>query len=257
MHNEGLLNPGLLIGFLLVFSRVAAAFVFAPLPGLKTGADVAKVALAGAVTLSLFGQWPVADNLQGSTLQLAGAVFEELVFGLAAGLMIAFLTEAFQMGAQIVSLQAGFSFATTIDPASQSDSGILVVVTQLFAGLLFFSLGLHREVIRTFAFSLSEHPAGAPFPAAAAAGILHMGSAIFSTGLRLAFPVVALLLLADIALALVGRLNAQLQLVTLAFPVKILLALGLLVALVSVYSIVFQSSATHLLRALYSLSNRS
>ena len=49
---------------------------------------------------------------------------------------------------------------------------------------------------------------------------------IFSLGMRLALPVVALLTLVDLALALVGRLNAQLQLVLLAFPVKMLATLA-------------------------------
>ena len=253
MHAEGLLNPGLLIGFLLVFSHIAAAFVYAPLPGLKSGTDAAKIVLSGAVALSVFSQWPSVPELQQSMLRLAGAVLAELVFGLAAGLLIAFVVEAFQMGAQIASLQAGFSFATTIDPTSQADSGILSVAAQLFAGLLFFSMGLHREVIRAFALSLAAHPPGSAFPSSAGAGILHMGSGIFSTGLRLAFPLIALLLLADIALALVGRLNSQLQLLTLALPIKILLALGLLFTLTGVYTTVFRSSTDQMARALRSL----
>jgi flagellar biosynthetic protein FliR len=41
----------------------------------------------------------------------------------------------------------------------------------------------------------------------------------------LALPVVALLVMVDVALALMGRLNQQLQLLHLAFPAKMLTAL--------------------------------
>jgi len=41
--------------------------------------------------------------------------------------------------------------------------------------------------------------------------LIHTCAAIFSVGVRLALPVVALLILVDIALPLMGRLNAQLQ----------------------------------------------
>ena len=51
---------------------------------------------------------------------------------------------------------------------------------------------------------------------------------MFTTGIRLALPAVALLVLVDIALALLGRLHAQLQLLTLSFPVKMLAALAML-----------------------------
>jgi flagellar biosynthetic protein FliR len=48
---------------------------------------------------------------------------------------------------------------------------------------------------------------------------------MFSTGVRLALPVVAVLVVVDISLALLGRINAQLQLLSIAFPIKMLLAL--------------------------------
>ena len=47
-------------------------------------------------------------------------------------------------------------------------------------------------------------------------------------GVRLALPVVALLVMVDVALALLGRLNQQLQLLSLAFPAKMLTALVVL-----------------------------
>jgi flagellar biosynthetic protein FliR len=55
-----------------------------------------------------------------------------------------------------------------------------------------------------------------------------LGAILFSVGVRLALPVVALLVMLDVALALLGRLNAQLQLLSLAFPVKMLTALVVL-----------------------------
>jgi flagellar biosynthetic protein FliR len=51
---------------------------------------------------------------------------------------------------------------------------------------------------------------------------------MFSTALRLALPVLALMVMIDIALALLGRINAHLQLLTVAFPAKMLVALALL-----------------------------
>jgi flagellar biosynthetic protein FliR len=51
---------------------------------------------------------------------------------------------------------------------------------------------------------------------------------MFSTGLRLALPVVAVLVMADISLALLGRVNSQLQLLTIAFPVKMAVGLCIL-----------------------------
>ena len=80
--------------------------------------------------------------------------------GIAVGLAVAFLTEGFQMGAQIISLQAGYTFATTIDPTSGADSAVLLTIAQLAAGLLFFATGLDRQILLAFAQSLSTQVPG-------------------------------------------------------------------------------------------------
>jgi flagellar biosynthetic protein FliR len=141
---------------------------------------------------------------------------------------VAFILEVFVMAAQMLSLNAGFSFAQTIDPSTQAESGVLLVFAQLVVGLLFFSLGLDREVIRSLAYSLDIHPAGAWLTRSSAEALLRLGGGMLTLAVRLALPGIALLVLADIALGLLGRINAQLQLLTLAFPLKMMGALVLL-----------------------------
>ncbi len=52
---------------------------------------------------------------------------------------------------------------------------------------------------------------------------------MFSTGLRLALPVIAVLIMADISLALLGqRVNSQLHLLAIAFPLKMVVGLCIL-----------------------------
>ena len=70
-----------------------------------------------------------------------------------------------------------------------------------------------------------------------------LGSGIFSTGLRLALPLIALLFLIDLSVGLLGRLNAQLQLIALAFPVKMLAAVAGLSFLVMLMPQLFQQFA--------------
>jgi flagellar biosynthetic protein FliR len=129
----------------------------------------------------------------------------------------------------MMGLQAGYGFATTIDPNTQADSTVLVIFSQLAAGLLFFATGVDREILRIFARSLETWPAGTFVLTRGAAGqVVSVGSTMFSTGLRLALPIIAILVMVDISLALLGRVNAQLQLLTIAFPVKMMIGLAML-----------------------------
>jgi flagellar biosynthesis protein FliR len=244
MPGELTLSLETLFGFLLVLARVGGALVFVPLPGMNAGPEPPRVVLILGFTLALFPLWPAVVAPDLAIGQLAVWLLAEAAFGSAVGLAVALLIETLVVAAQTFSVQAAYSYASTIDPATQADSNVLLVFAQLVAGLLFFSLGLDREILRVFAHSLAAYPPGAfVLKLSTAEMLLHLGSAMFSTGLRLALPVVVLLMLVDIALALMGRMHAQLQLIALAFPVKMLATLAFLAIVVAFFLPVFRAAA--------------
>ncbi|HXN46339.1 MAG TPA: flagellar biosynthetic protein FliR, partial [Bryobacteraceae bacterium] len=128
-----------LYGFLLALARVGGALSFVPLPGFSAGPDAARILLAIALTVGLAPLAPAValpDPLAGGILV---AVASEAAFGLAVGLAVAILIESLLVAAQIFGLQAGYSYASTVDPTTQADSNVMVVFSQLAGGLLFFS----------------------------------------------------------------------------------------------------------------------
>jgi flagellar biosynthesis protein FliR len=222
------LSLGTLYGFLLVLARISGALVFVPMPGMKGVADPARAALALGFTLALMPLWPLVPGPYEAA-RLAGSAVAEAAEGMSIGVAVAIAMETFTMGAQVLGLQAGYAFAATVDPNTQADSGVLLVLAELVAGMLFFALGLDREVLRLFAESLIKAPPGVyRFGPAAGMAMIRLGSAMFSLGVRVALPVVALLVMVDVALALLGRINSQLQLLHLAFPAKMLTGLMVL-----------------------------
>jgi flagellar biosynthetic protein FliR len=249
MGTELKLEIGTLYAFLLVLARVSGVFVFVPLPGIKAGPDIIRVALATSITLALMPLWPVIPSVGLSFGTLIGWLLVEAGLGIGVGIAVGFLAEIFQMGAQILSLQAGYSFASTIDPTSGADSSVMLSIAQTVAGLLFFATGLDHQVLLAFSQSLSAHPPGqVTLSTSMLNQVIQAGSAMFSTGLRLVLPLLALLLIVDMSLALLGRLNSQLQLITLAFPVKMLVTLGLLTWLLLVFPKVFTQATGPVLR---------
>jgi flagellar biosynthetic protein FliR len=226
MPTELTLSAGTLYAFLLVLARVSGALVFVPLPGFRGAVEPARVALALSFTLALAARWPAVDPQAVSAGTLLAWAAADAAIGIAIGISLAIVMECFALAAQVLGTQAGYAYASTIDPNSEADSGVLLVVAQLMAGLMFFALGLDRELLRLFAGTLESIPPGAYVLEPASAGaVIRLGTMLFAFGVRLAMPVVALLLLVDVALALLGRLNQQLQLLSLAFPVKMLVAL--------------------------------
>lgn len=225
MRGELVLSISTLLGFLLTLVRVAGVFVFVPIPGMSQNPRPVRVVLALSIAVALFPYWPhLPDEVSGG--QLTVWLLSEAALGIGVGLAVAFIAEGFYMAAQVMGLQAGYAYASMVDPNSNADSSVLVIFAELTAGLLFFALGLDREVIRIFARSMEIAPAGSlELSRSAGAQLILMGGTMFSTGVRLALPVVAVLLLVDISLALLGRVNSQLQLLTIAFPLKMLVGL--------------------------------
>jgi flagellar biosynthesis protein FliR len=226
MPNNLTLSLSSLFGFLLTLARVSGAIALVPLPGMQAVPGPARVILACGIALALVARWPSVDGSAVGLTDLAGWAVAEAAVGLAIGVAVAMVLETFAMGAQILGLQAGYGYASAVDPATEADSGLLLILARLTAGSLFFAAGFDREVIRLFARSMELVPPGRwVFSGASAEPVIRLGASLFSVGARIAMPVIALLLMVDVALALMGRLNQQLQLLSLAFPAKMLTAL--------------------------------
>jgi len=241
-----------MIAFLLVLARVSGLITFLPIPGFRSAPEVIRIVLVLAITIALFPVWPSLPDEAPALGELVKWVFAEAGFGLLIGVAIAFLTEGFQVAAQVLGLQAGYGYASTIDPSTQADAALLQVFMGLVTGVLFFTTGTDRALIRVLAASFERFPAGSWFTSPATLdAMVRLGSGMFTVGLRLALPVAALLLLIDLALALLGRIQQQMQLLSLSFPVKMLAALGMLAALAPVIARLFEGSASRTLEVLW------
>jgi flagellar biosynthesis protein FliR len=229
-----------LYGFLLVLARVSGVIVMVPIPGVSAGTSSSRIILALALTIALLPVWP-APAAEGPVVgTLLRWIVSEAAFGLTMGVAVAFLLEGVQMAAQIIGLQAGYSFASTVDPTTQADTTSLQVLSQLLAGSLFFAFGFDRQVIRILARSFAAIPGGTYALNSSIVGtVTRLGSAIFVTGLQLAAPVLALMLLLDIAFAVLGRLQTHLQLLSLSFSIKMLIGLSFLTGILSFFPAVF------------------
>lgn len=255
MHASLTLSPPLVYGFLLVLARVSGVMAFVPIPGLSAGPAASRIVLSVALTIALFPVWPAPDFAGPMAARMLGWMAAEAAFGLTVGLAVAFLLEGVQMAAQMIGLQAGYSFASTVDPSTQADTTSLQITAQLMAGSLFFAFGFDRQLIRILAKSLASAPAGTyTLNNNIVESIARLGGGIFTTGLQLAMPVLALLLLMDIAFAVLGRLHSQLQLLSLSFSIKMLVGVAFLSAILAFFPAIFAktgAAAFHtLLRAL-------
>lgn len=248
VHGTLNLPIAVIYSFLMVLARVSGAMIFVPLPGVRNAPEPVRIILILAITMTLYPVWP-AIPVNASIVEFGGWVAVEAGFGLCIGLLVGFLSDALLLFGQICGLQAGYSFASTIDPETQADAPVLSSIAQTVGSLLFVTLGLHRYVIRIFAESLqSQPPTKMLLNPRWSEVVVHAAGTLFSTALRLSLPVLALLIMVDLTLALLARINAQLQLLPLAMPMKMLAALALLSVLLMVFPSVYSDYAKQMFR---------
>jgi flagellar biosynthetic protein FliR len=225
-------EKGTALGSLCVLFRLSGMFVVVPIPGLRLVPAPIRASCALLLALAVFSARPVAFPSTPSAGHFLLIALGEIGLGLLAGVIAGLLGDLLLLAVQTFALQAGYSYASSIDPNSEADSNVLQSFAQLASTLLFFQMGMPATLLRAFERSLSSWPPGAFWhgqePAAA---LIQFGATVFELALRLALPFAGLLLLTDLTLALLGRLNSQLQLLSLAFPVKMLGSLALFAAL--------------------------
>lgn len=232
MSDEWASLDRVVVGFLLVLARVSGVVALAPVPGWKRSPEPARVLLAFCLTMALLPAWPRKLPKDFTTGSILIAILQESSLGLTFGVGASIFMESFILAAQMFGLQAGYAYASTIDPTSEADAGVLQVMSQLSASLLFFSMRLDDFILRALAGSFETYAPGTwSLNWRHADAIIILGTEMWKTAIRLALPLIALLLMLDIALALMSRVQAQLQLLTLAFPAKMLMTLATLAVL--------------------------
>jgi len=259
MPAELQINYAGVLGFLYAFARISSVCAFLPLAAYRATPEPGRIVLSFAFTVMLrsFWQSPIAGEITFG--RIARGVVTEAAIGLAIGISLAVVLEIFQFAAQVTSLQAGLGYASTIDPTSGADSTVLLTVAQITAGVLFFVSGADQLLVRALAESLRLRPLESfSIQPHWSLAIAQSCGSIFRAGLRMATPVVTLLLLADVSMAALGRLQPQLHLIGMTMPVKLAGTMLILALCISVYPSFVDSMITtwaHLVHGIVGQAN--
>lgn len=245
MGGEAIFSYATLFGFLYTLARISGVLAFLPFAVFKAAPEPARIILSLAMTLLLRTSWQAPVTVNVSIGRIIVGLLSEAALGLAIGVALAIVIEVFQMAAQVVSLQAGLGYASTIDPTSGADSTVLLIMAQLTAVLLFFTSGADRLLVKALAESLRlAPPESFTLHKQWAAALIQFAGTIFSSALRLAAPLIALLLLADASLAILGRVQQQLHLISLTMPLKLVATMLVLSATAALQPGFFESLMT-------------
>lgn len=207
-------------GLMLPLARILGMISSAPL--FSNGAVPVRIRLAVglAAAMAIVPALPPLPAIDpGSGLGLAIFV-QQILIGVAIGFVMRLVFAAVDVAGELIGLQMGLSFATFFDPQAGGQTGVLAEFIGLLASLLFLALGGHLLMIDVMVRSFEWLPIR-PEPVFAigwreAAGT---GALLFAAGLLLALPLVAALLITNIAMGVLTRAAPQINLFAVGFPI--------------------------------------
>jgi flagellar biosynthetic protein FliR len=203
------------------FVRILALFSSAPLLYHRAIPHRLKIAFAAIATLV------IAPSLPPASGDPAWLLVQQLLIGLAIGLGLQLVFAAFEVAGDLLGLQMGLSFASFIDPQNSKDTPLIGGFLGLMATLVFLAINGHLLMIAGIADSFRALPVGAGAPVAAdMKSLALLGGEMFSVGLHLALPVLATMLILNLALGVLARAAPQLNIFAVGFPATILIGLG-------------------------------
>lgn len=211
---------------LLVF-RLTGLVWTAPLFSARTLAARVKVALTGLLAILLY---PAAIAAAPAGIEFsAQTVVAELVVGITLGIGAAIFVGAAEAAGDMVAVQMGLSGANVLDPNSATQMPVLGQFMGLFVLALILGVGGHIVILEALAASLERVPSGSVVGLnAGVEAVLALGANLFALGVRFAAPMVAALLISNVALGVMARTTPQLNVLMVAFPIQIAVGLFML-----------------------------
>jgi len=215
--------------FALSLFRVGGMFLAAPF----FGGSVIPVRIRGAVVVVLaivmtpmvVAQTP--RSIEFSSV-IAGGLCEVLL-GLVIGLVFAIILMCAEVAGTLAAQQAGLSLSEVINPLQDTQTSVLGQSYMTIFGLCFLAVGGHRAMIAALLDSYRAVPVlTVVVNDSVLLLLIDAVSSAFSFGIRLAGPVLVALFLTETALGFVSRTVPQLNILSVGFAIRGLVALGVI-----------------------------
>jgi flagellar biosynthetic protein FliR len=244
--------PAWAFGFILVMARVGAAMALLPGLGEAEPPVLLRVGLAlGVTALLLPGIAPAIPAVPEASVTAGLMVAAEVVTGLWLGWLARLLVLALPMAGQFIGHMIGVANVLQPDPILGSQATPIARLFSVAAPLAILATGLYALPLLALAGSYRLVPAGTLLPAADSAETAARAvAAAFAIAVRLASPFLLVAIVWNVAMGLLARLVARLQVYFVVMPAQILGGMMLFAVLASGLMAAWRGSVSEGLAAL-------
>lgn len=211
-----------LAAFIFPLARILALVASAPIIGNKQVPARIKVGFAMLLTFLIAPTLNMPTGVEASSGPGLFILIQQVLVGLAMGFTMRLVFTAVELAGDIMGMQMGLGFASFYDPVNASQTQVIAQFLGIFAALAFLSMNGHLYMLATLAESFQAFPISTQLPSAKAMHTLALwGGSIFSQALRLSLPLIAALLITNLALGILTRSAPQLNIFAIGFPITL------------------------------------
>jgi flagellar biosynthetic protein FliR len=211
-----------IVAFLWPLTRIIGLISTAPLFGNVSVPARVKIVLSVLLSLIMAPTVPALPAMDPMSLAGMLILVQQLVIGLAMGFAMRIVFAAAEMAGEISGMTMGLGFATFFDPQSQGRSSAISQFLSLLMLMVYLASNLHLVMLSSLADSFQTLPiSSAPLGTGGIHQLVGWGGRIFSAGLQLSLPIIAALLITNIALGILTRAAPQLNIFGIGFPITI------------------------------------
>lgn len=220
-----------LAALIFPLTRILALIASSPVLGNKQVAARVKIGLS--VLLAIIIAPTLRDIPQVAVGSPQGMLImvQQIIIGVAMGFTMRLIFTAVEMAGEFAGLQMGLGFASFYDPINATHSAIIAQWLGVIATLTFLAMNGHLYMLSALATSFQTFPIGNMMSAKGFYGVANWGGSIFVYALQISLPLLAALLITNLALGILTRAAPQLNLFAVGFPIT--LAIGFFVLALS------------------------
>lgn len=212
---------------LLVFVRMSSLFVITPVFGRKEMPAYLKIGLAffcSYILVPLLGDVQVEYT---NLLSFAVIAAKEFLVGIIIGYVSFLVFSALYIAGQIIDMQIGFGMVNVLDPTMNTQVPITGNFIYILTTLFFLAINGHHILLSALFKSYSVLPInGFAFTEAMVNNMTTIFSDVFVIGFKISIPVLAAILLSEVALGILSKTVPQMNVFVVGMPLKI--GIGLL-----------------------------
>ncbi|HHY77117.1 MAG TPA: flagellar type III secretion system protein FliR [Clostridiales bacterium] len=226
---ETLINQ--FIVFLLVFIRMTSLFVISPIFGRQNMPSYLKVGLALFTTFIIAPLFSHISIEYNNLIDFTLIIIKEFFVGIIIGYVSYMVFSALYVAGQIIDTQIGFGMVNVLDPQSNIHVPLIGNFLYIFAILIFLMANGHHILFSALVKSYSIIPINSlSFTEGLTNNLIAIFSESFLMAAKIAFPIIAAVLISEVALGILARTVPQMNVFIVGLPLKI--AIGLLSLLI-------------------------